>query len=300
MGSRTKEIITYLILGVLSAVSIALIGFAFVQRRVCIEEGNLEAAGHCLMLGIVCCILLLLFLAAMAWTWKRSRRAETAREAAGPKWASPRFEKWYVRELDEIEGTYGKGKIIAAVFSVLLVFNMLHSIILLLDGMVDGLAVGSLIFQAGLVLLINYMADYERKYSKPLEASIRKVLPDPSGQEDFAAQMAGAWAFGYMAGPGSVMARAWLTPDYCYVRQPGQCGIIKNRDIGRVVLERSSYTVGVRHTHFRTCYRLGCFHGEGERKPFWSAYFKTKEDLYTVVSRFQRIGISPEKIQDKL
>ncbi len=300
MVNRTKEIITYIILAVLSALSIALIGFAFVQRGVCLRDGNLEAASHCLMLGIVCSILLLLFFAAMAWTWKRSRRAEAAREAAGPMWASARFEKWYVRELDDIEDTYGKGKILAAVFGILLVFSMLHSVIMLLDGMGDALVVGSLLFQAGVVILINYMADYERKYIKPLNASIRRTLPDVSSQEDFAGQMAGAWTFSYMAGPGTLTAKAWLTQDYCYVRQPGQCGIIKNREIGKVVLERSTYTVGVRHTHFRSCYCMGCFHGEGERKPFWSAYLKSKEELYTVLSHFQRTGLSQEKIQDKL
>ncbi len=53
-------------------------------------------------------------------------------------------------------------------------------------------------------------------------------------------------AFLYQRIPGSIYCKGIVLPDYCFLRHPGKCYLIKNRDIRNVALGIRAYTAGPR------------------------------------------------------
>ena len=274
---------------------ILLIIFAVRQRAVCLSDGNLYAAGNCLKLGIFSTVFAFVLVVAMIWTWKRSRRAEKLLKEAKPKWASPIFEAWYVQEMKELERMFGKGRVIGLVAIVLIIFHMWPVVYLLLDDGMNAMTLFSMSVAICIIFLVYYITDYVRKYIRPLDASILRVLSDISSQENFAGQISGADRLTCMTGS------AWISPDFCYVRQPGKSCIIKMAQIEKVILKRTMYAVGgLRHVHFSTCYVMEFFRDSHKRKPFWAMYFAKKEELDHAVSMFQITNLPQSKIQDEI
>lgn len=197
------------------------------------------------------------------------------------------FENWLEQEKARIreEGRMFRiTSIFLAALTIPFIFTMLT---MLLDGGGITNAV-ALIFMLAVAVAILFLGSYKRRLVKPLLESVRRELPTDAQRQEFAGQMKEhPIVIAYAPVPQGKVCEMAAAGDYCYYRQPYKSRIIKNKDIKKVVLEQDSYVVG--RGHWRVCYVLKFFALEDEKKPVWTAYFKTEKELYDVFSGFQKM-----------
>lgn len=192
------------------------------------------------------------------------------------------FEQWKEQELAEIKERFGKARLLTIGLMALVGFNMLGSVVMLLDG--GGAMEAVVIFvQVVIMALIWKMGDYKSRFIKPLLASVEEVLPSQGEREEFARQMGQATEIACPPGPQVKPCPLWMGADYAYFRRPGKSRVWKNRNIRRARLTKESYTVG--RGHVRSCYSLYLF--AEEEKPLWNGCFRTEEEAYRVLGLLQ-------------
>lgn len=298
MKKRIKEILSYSVLGLLGFSAAALSVFAVVRRAHFTAAGDSVMAEFCVKMGIVCFAVAILSLIAIRAVWKKNRRREAL--AGTCTWDAPLFETWYVKETNSIKERYGKAKVIAGIFIVMISIMVLFCLVMILDG-VDGILCFNVILGAGGIVILYRMADYKRNYIQPLDNWIRKELPFASDKEAFARQICRKERkeLEFMSASMWSLGNVWVMPDYCYIRQFGKSRIIKNVDLSRAVLKRVIYSVGLK-SHFRRSFVMDIYTKSSGQKPAWSAFFADSGKLYKAVSLMRTAGLPESGIEDMI
>lgn len=211
------------------------------------------------------------------------------------------FDSWLEQEKANIRSQFGKVRVLSIFFALLMVPIVLLNLILLLDGggVIDFVVV---IFSVCVFIFTLSMVNYNKRFLKPLLASIEKELPSEEARQEFARQMTTyAFCISYQPLPRIKSCDIMVSESYCYMRQPKKSRIIRNSEIRRAVLTQENDSTGtIYHLHSRRTYALALYTADNEQKPAWKGYFTGDGELYRAFAGFEPILPQEAVIQDNV
>ena len=289
MGAKTKKIILSVIYTLLLIPSAGLSIFGFSGWRDFIAEGDSGMAAFTVKMGFLFLACALFFSGAIVYTWKRGFRAEEIYENSEN---TPLFRRWFLREYEGIRQKWGRLRAVINAMRVLMTLVMLVNLIFWLEEGPGWGGFAILVLYVIIFWYLGHVSSYHKKYIRPLQAAVDRELPTDTEKEAFAGQILGRERreFLYQGTPGSVYCKGIVLPDYCFLRHPGKCCLIKNRDIRNVTLDSRAYTAGPR-LHVRSCYVMEIYTENGGEKPYFQAYFAKKEEMEKAASAIRETGL---------
>ncbi|MCM1183409.1 MAG: hypothetical protein NC337_08550 [Roseburia sp.] len=207
------------------------------------------------------------------------------------------FDAWLEQEEQTAKEKCRTARILRILWMVIMLPMALMQVILMLDGMGGELYILSIVFWILLIVgswFIFSLGSHKKLFMKPLLASVERELPTDAEKQEFVRQMQSAGAgIAYAPVPQGKACDMRVAADYCYYREMRKSRIIRNREIKRVLLAPSTYTVG--RGHQRSCYVLKLFTAEDEKNPAWKAYFVREDELYDAFGKLQE-GLPQEVV----
>lgn len=301
MRKKTNKL-AYVLLGLGTLASIALIPFSIKRKNDFLTEGNPELADFSVKMGVfgaVCAVVLLGGVCLLLW---RDRRiAQEQKMFAQELGRTPQFDRWLRNEEEQLQRKHSGQRKLLAALSVPMIILLIVSAVMMLDT-VSGMSLfgaASILFGFFAVWFVWYFSDYGKQYMRSLLKSVSEELPTAMEKEAFAGQIinGAACSFAYHAGPQSGNSTAWVTQEYTYFRQFRKCRIIHNRNLEHAVLKKEWFTPGMR-PHFRICYVLEVSMSDGKRA--WRGYFSGQEALFLALDILKRGGLAQEKVENRI
>ena len=205
------------------------------------------------------------------------------------------FELWLEQEKKAIGLHFENVRVLCIFIGVFIAFSILSFILLFQGSWV--VVVGAIIFSVLLMVFILYMISDKKQFMEPLMASVKQELTTEESRQEFVKQMQEqAVPVSYQPSPQIKPYNIMVAKDYCYVRQPRKCRVIRNSQIRRIVLDQEDYYVGNRG-HMRGCYALALYTAEHE-DPVWKGYFANKDIVIRAFMQFQAVLPSETVVED--
>lgn len=294
MGKKTNRLL-YVIFGILAALFLALVPFAAARREELLAEGDIELADFSITMGIIGAVGCLVFVGIIVLFLIRDRKISRRQKLFAQELEkTPLFGRWILEEEKQLKGKLRMPRLLAGVLTVPMLVNMGYMLILILDetGGRYLFQTAAFLFCLFVVCFVWWITDYWRQFFRPLMRTVSEQLPSPADKERFAEQLLkdNTGMFSYEGGPQSMASTAWVAEDYSYFRQFRKSRIIKNREIGRVILKKDSYTMGLR-SHFRVCFVIEAYIN-GTEENVWRGYFHTQEEAYHALAILKKGGIA--------
>ncbi|MDE5823785.1 MAG: hypothetical protein K2H91_03760 [Lachnospiraceae bacterium] len=196
------------------------------------------------------------------------------------------FELWLEQEKKAIRLHFENVRVLCIFIVVFIDFSIL-SLVLLLEGSWVVL-LGSIIFSVLLMVFMLSMISDKKQFMEPLMTSVERELTTEESRQEFAKQIQEqAVPISYQPAPQIKPCDIMVAKDYCYVRQPRKCRVIRNNQIRKIILDWEDYYVGNRG-HTRWCYALALYTSELEN-PVWKGYFTDKNTATKAFMQFQEI-----------
>ena len=304
MRRKTNKAI-YAVLGFL-AIIFALLGvFSLFKRRFdFLKEGDAMMAEFCITFGLALLGIALLSAVLIILLLRRDKKTQFLQDSLFSELEKfPAFKTWFLQEEAQLKKQHGLSRRIGVSFSVVLAIMMFFYFLLVLEYDIGGVLTGVsfLIGIGGIVFLLRF-TDYIGNYIDPMLESVSLTLSSPSAKEAFANQIRGKQKcqFTYAKEPRSYPSTAFIMPDYCFFRQFRSSRVIINAQIRKIVLNRVSYTIGLR-PHFRSCYAIELYlDSDSLEKPAWRGYFTREEAVCQALSLMQKAGVPEVEIEDRI
>lgn len=205
------------------------------------------------------------------------------------------FETWLEQEKRAIKLHFDNVRMFFILIAVFIVFSVWSVILLLEGGWATKLI--AVIFSVCVLVFTLDMSSHKKRFMKPLMASVERELPTEKARQEFAQQMKEqAVSISYQPVPQTKCCDIMVAKDYCYMRQPKKCGIIRNCQIRRIILAQEDYFVGNRG-HVRWCFALSLYTSDNEN-PVWKGYFTDKGTAAQAFAQFQAILPPEASVED--
>ena len=302
MGRKTNKLL-YVIFGILAALFLALVPFAAARREAFLAEGDLILADFSITMGIIGAIGCLIFVGIIVLLLVRDRKIGRRQKLFLQEVEkTPLFGRWLLDEEKQLKKKLHMPRLLVGVLTVPMIGNMVLMLILILDetGGRYLFQVVTFLFCLFVVCFVWWLTDYWKQFFCPLMRSVSGQLPTPMEKEEFAGQILkdGTGTFQYEGGPRSAASTAWVTEGYSYFRQFRKCRIIRNRDIGRVVLRKDLYAMGL-GAHFRVCFVMEAYIN-GTDQDVWRGYFHRQDEMYQALDVLKKGGIPEDTVEDRV
>lgn len=301
MKKKTSKFI-YVLLGLGVLLSIALIPFSMKRKQDFLAEGDAYLADFSVKMcafGIICAVVLLGVFLLLLWRDQKIGAEQKLFEQELSK--TPLFERWLRNEEEQCRNKLAASRRMLVFLSIPFAALLVIDTVVILDtvsGMTPFSAVGILFgfFAIGFVL---WFTNYRKQYMRSLFRTVSEQLASAAEKEAFAGRLLSgrAGTFSYQSGPQGGKSKAWVTEEYAYFRQFRKCRIIRNRDMGKAVLKKEWFTLGLR-PHFRRCYVLELSVNGTAR--LWRGYFGTQEELFYALKVLKSGGLSEEKVENRV
>lgn len=300
MGKKTNKLL-YVIFGILAVLFLALVPFAAARRKTLLAEGDIELADFSITMGIIGAVGCLIFVGIIALFLIRDRKISGKQKLFAQELEkAPLFGRWILEEEKQLKEKMRMPRLLAGVFTVPMIVSMVQMLILILDetGGRYLFQTTAFLFCLFVVWFVWWISDYWKQFFCPLMRAVSEQLPLPADKERFAEQLlkSGTGTFPYQAGPRFAASTAWVAEDYAYFRQLRKSRIIRNQEIGRVILKKESYTMGLR-SHFRVCFVIEVYISGMERN-VWRGYFHRQDEMYHALNILKKGGIPEECVED--
>lgn len=296
MSIKAKKMMVTVPLAVLLLLSLGLSVFGLCRLGDFMAENNRGMISFSIKMSLFFFVVAMLSAAAIVRVQKRGFQETDKYENKN----APLFEAWVNREFDGIRQKWHGLRTVLTIFRIFVVVGMLPSLVLVLDG---ELAMAPLLIMGAAVFwYLGYLSDYQRRWRKPLEASLRRELPSNVDQEAFAVQMreGGKREFTYLPAPQAGLCKACILPDYFYMRYALKSCFIKKSSIRKVVLEKRYISSMWFTFYFKTLYSMEFYTAGSGKKACFTAYFKKSGDMYKALSVVREAGVPQTAVQDTL